>query len=1493
MKKLAFFLASAGLLAMACTAVDSKLTESIDEAVTVGATYEALEEGPGTKSTISDEGVFAWSAGDSFQAYTTGNQAFKTFTLANGANTPSANFVGIGISGKISGAAVTPATLSPSWNGTTLTVNLPETIKWVAGEADPYMVASGFADGAKSVSFRHIGGLLKFTVHNVPVGSEKFAVTVYGARITGNYNVDLSAPVVNAETGTSVESTVTFTFTAVAAAENTMVFYLPVPAMSYNKVKIECLDGQDNVLASHTSSEAARTVERKQIRIFPAITFMGGSGEDSGSVVKEIPAGFDGAAYLPATTDNVTVNVNNTEGTISLEYPSEVSVYPAKIFIVVKTGTVATLNINLPESTVYVNGETSTSVTTLSAVTAEQTLVIKSGATVGSLTINQGNAEIEGKVETVTVQANQDQGTTPIEVFVANTAAIQTISLETKAEVTVEQPQNNIDVEATDNKVNVIVEPGAAGSTATARNGGDIYVTANADCAVIATGTDDSGDNASSVTIASVDANVEVTAVKDEDGVINNASDKDIDTKDYVAKIVANDNTTTYYLSLKEAVEAAQSGDTIELIADDDVSLTDGSELKINIPLTITGATDSYGDPKYTVYGQSVYEVNKCPYNDIYFNSTSGTITISNICFSGFGNGTAGSYNGRAPLLIGSNNNDAVIENVFISDINTEAMHINGGSFLIKDCAFDCDKEGSATSVFTRGIQVTNSAHGTIKNTAISNTVAVSSVSSLFDTAPVELIGSGAIVIEDCTLSARDEDNEKTAGIAVTHCADQPGSSQVTVKNCEVTAYVALFGDGDSGALITVVSGEYNGCLVQGDNGTGLTITGGLYTEDPSDYVAPGYYAKDNGNETWTVEELDESNAVAKIGDTLYATLAAAFAAAQDEDTITLLKDVTLTQAVAVNNDVSLNLDTHTITANINGNRAFRVAGVTFNVTNGVMVIPDSQKGCFGFIDLRDINNIPSSSATVTMEDVTMTGATCGGSFVMARTHGQTISLKNVNATATYGDGTEGHGSTNGYNASIVNCNNYTCDVTIEGGTFNYSTRFTKSGVFQVGLRTEGVSDRISNVTLKNVTVDTEYGPVIECHGNVTVEDCDFKLPAVSENEYDKNGIAFANNALVTIKSGSYQGTKYGAYMYNSGANVTINGGTFTGSEASLKADYSSNYSANEFEITVNGGTFNGPLSIAENVTLTITGGTFTSDPSAYLAVGYVATFNNNVWTVGLVPNAVAVIGSTGYSTLAAAVDAAEEEQTVTIIKAGKYDIPAITKTIYIEAAVSGVEVNHTTNSVITTIAPEKTAFFKNITFNLGTEVQTATAHGFGTLNGDNGAIQMENCTINGALNLFGDSSFINCTFNASGIYNIWATNGDDTYFDGCTFNNTNRAVNVYNQKTDSEPKVVGFDNCSFNGTEQKKAAINIHHNPNGTAAIFGIYINNCATYGTWTATVAEAIGEKPEQTVCTSSLWMVSDIIGDGGSITVFVDDNTNHVCGETFNWDNYLYGE
>ena len=121
------------------------------------------------------------------------------------------------------------------------------------------------------------------------------------------------------------------------------------------------------------------------------------------------------------------------------------------------------------------------------------------------------------------------------------------------------------------------------------------------------------------------------------------------------------------------------------------------------------------------------------------------------------------------------------------------------------------------------------------------------------------------------------------------------------------------------------------------------TVTGGKFDADISKYIPTDYVQSADG----TVEKLGETNAVAKVGDTYYKTLADAVAAAQDGDTITLLKDAELTSTLNLAKNIT-----------IDGQGKY-----TIKAANSFTVGSDNKTYCVLYV-----------SGEVTLKDVTVNG---------------------------------------------------------------------------------------------------------------------------------------------------------------------------------------------------------------------------------------------------------------------------------------------------------------------------------------------------------------------------------------------------------------------------------------------------------------------------------------------------------------------------------------
>ncbi|MBQ7171426.1 MAG: hypothetical protein IJR89_04010 [Clostridia bacterium] len=447
----------------------------------------------------------------------------------------------------------------------------------------------------------------------------------------------------------------------------------------------------------------------------------------------------------------------------------------------------------------------------------------------------------------------------------------------------------------------------------------------------------------------------------------------------------------TPYASLKDAVEAATAGDTIELIADDDVSLTSGGEIVINKSLTINGND-------HTIYGTP----DQTGSNDIFITGN-GTVTINGLNVEGFGYNHATDA-GHAPIYVSSNFTGTVnLIGVSVSKFNRGGIFLYGGNFNVEGCDIDC--ANSRSGAFTKGIEIKGSASGTISDTDIYN---MERSSTTYSTAGIEIYGNGSIVVDNCTISSNVGNHTTTKGtygivssrvgahdpsggslqvkdtvIDVTNAAlsvtdsDDYGpvnNYSIEVTGCTFSNYIATW---SATSTVTINSGDFaedvyadaGTIIIHGgkfinfapDTDTGsIVIDGGKFSADPSTYVASGYTAAAISEDSYFFEVVPASAVVARIGDTQYTTLAAAFAAAQDGDTITLLDNYDMeanepgygytTSYVAQDETVNRNnmivISGNNITFDLDGytlsnlfNNTFKVTGTNVTFQNGAMTL--------------------------------------------------------------------------------------------------------------------------------------------------------------------------------------------------------------------------------------------------------------------------------------------------------------------------------------------------------------------------------------------------------------------------------------------------------------------------------------------------------------------------------------------------------------------------
>ena len=300
-----------------------------------------------------------------------------------------------------------------------------------------------------------------------------------------------------------------------------------------------------------------------------------------------------------------------------------------------------------------------------------------------------------------------------------------------------------------------------------------------------------------------------------------------------------------------------------------------------------------------------------------------------------------------------------------------------------------------------------------------------------------------------------------------------------------------------------------------------ISVTGGTFSSDVSAYVAKGYVQNENG----TVEQLGETNAVAKVGDTYYKTLADAVAAVQNGDTITLLKDVDLGNTVTVANK--------TVTLNM--------AGKTIYNTKDLW---DSKLNAWSLISVRENGNLTitgdgtlkakaddcyaldtqEGSAKLTVENGTVIGNISAIYAFLGEVtiNGGSYSIQQLNTNNVQ----DGYGLT--INCYDQNYKEKTAKITVTGG---YFAHFDPANNKAEGVGTNFVKDGYVSVTSDKSGYDYKVVKKTDT-GSIVVK------PAVAEpevnvsdkiSESDKQAVENAAKSVAVPTLGAAAGDKVAA----------------------------------------------------------------------------------------------------------------------------------------------------------------------------------------------------------------------------------------------------------------------------------------------------------------------------------------------------------------------------
>lgn len=386
---------------------------------------------------------------------------------------------------------------------------------------------------------------------------------------------------------------------------------------------------------------------------------------------------------------------------------------------------------------------------------------------------------------------------------------------------------------------------------------------------------------------------------------------------------------------------------------------------------------------------------------------------------------------------------------------------------------------------------------------------------------------------------------------------------ELTVTGGTFTAYRSLFGQNGGAAsgkgFIKISGGEFNADTLGAGFTYTVSISGGTFSAEPTTYIADGYVAKRTNNDKFMVVPTSADNAVAQIGTTYYNTLADAVADASNssKDTIKLLRNTHLNSTVSISKPVVLDLGGYVL------NGAGTLLDLYGDVTlqNGTIETTGAGTGAVWV----------NQTAKLTVNNDVLMNTTQASSFAIAYWRDCTTAEVTFRGKITGGNGI----TVNGLITGTTTANK----LTVDGATINVDGH----GIYQAGNAT---------TALNNSAITGATGTEVRA-GNLTVTNSTITGKGTFKCEANDNG---------TTTDGV--GIAIAQHTTKLPINVTISGGTISGKYAVYESNPQANdpTSIGQVKLSITGGNFNGSTAAvySQDVKDFITGGLFTTDPTAY-----------------------------------------------------------------------------------------------------------------------------------------------------------------------------------------------------------------------------------------------------------------------------------------------------
>lgn len=424
---------------------------SVDSAFISNGTVKAFiaEEESQTRTALNGSKII-WSEDDKisiFTEYTDNTFKNNQGKINNGVGTTSADFNVVyetGYTNKV--VAVYPYNANTSYDGK-VTINMPNTYSNTEGSINGFPMAAKISDQNAPIAFKNAGALMQLTVNNIPAGYNS-ATLAANTQIAGECTISFneSIPTMVASNNADDNKKIVISWEPTNQMTN-KTFYFPLPIANYDNLTFSISNGSQTIEINSKALNAQRS--KRYTGAWTLGVASGSTPTEASSASAANTALADGNTAVnvtisesetatptlslpkqntPESTPTTlsfnsiptgkTVTIQEANGLANEEKPSE-NVY---IYASSDTNSNNSFDINLPKSTVTLNATSGTAVyETVTALTADNTLVVGNGVTVNKLVVKGGNVRVHGTISAISRHKDNEN---PVYLYVEEGANI-------------------------------------------------------------------------------------------------------------------------------------------------------------------------------------------------------------------------------------------------------------------------------------------------------------------------------------------------------------------------------------------------------------------------------------------------------------------------------------------------------------------------------------------------------------------------------------------------------------------------------------------------------------------------------------------------------------------------------------------------------------------------------------------------------------------------------------------------------------------------------------------------------------------------------------------------------------------------------------------------------------------------------------------------------------------------------------------------------------